>query len=39
VSSWANTVTTTAAELEKLNFIWELDALFTNYLLPQQKLV
>ena len=29
----------TAAELEKLNEIWELDALFTNYLLPQQKLV
>ena len=29
----------TAAELEKLNAIWELDALFTNYLLPQQKLV
>jgi hypothetical protein len=29
----------TAAELEKLNQIWELDALFTNYLLPQQKLV
>jgi hypothetical protein len=29
----------TAAELEKLNAIWELDALFTNYLLPQQKLI
>jgi hypothetical protein len=29
----------TAAELEKLNDIWELDALFTNYLLPQQKLL
>lgn len=29
----------TAAELEKLNEIWELDGLFTNYLLPQQKLV
>ena len=29
----------TAAELEKLNQIWELDALFTNYLLSQQKLV
>ncbi|MFJ6158529.1 integrase, partial [Pseudarthrobacter sp. NPDC092202] len=29
----------TAAELEKLNAIWELDALFTNYLLPQQKLL
>jgi len=29
----------TAAELEKLNAIWDLDALFTNYLLPQQKLV
>jgi hypothetical protein len=29
----------TTAELEKLNEIWELDALFTNYLLPQQKLV
>lgn len=29
----------TTAELDKLNEIWELDALFTNYLLPQQKLV
>ena len=29
----------TAAELGKLNEIWELDALFTNYFLPQQKLV
>lgn len=29
----------TAAELETLNAIWELDALFTNYLLPQQKLI
>lgn len=29
----------TAAELQKLNEIWELDALFTNYLLPQQKLL
>jgi hypothetical protein len=29
----------TTAELEKLNEIWELDALFTNYLLPQQKLL
>lgn len=29
----------TAAELEKLNAIWELDGLFTNYLLPQQKLL
>lgn len=29
----------TAAELEKLNAIWEVDALFTNYLLPQQKLL
>lgn len=29
----------TAAELEKLNEIWELDAVFTNYLLPQQKLL
>ena len=29
----------TAAELELLNQIWELDAVFTNYLLPQQKLV
>ncbi len=29
----------TTAELEKLNAIWELDALFTNYLLPQQKLI
>jgi len=29
----------TAAELTKLNEIWELDALFTNYFLPQQKLI
>jgi hypothetical protein len=29
----------TATELEKLNQIWELDRVFTNYLLPQQKLV
>jgi transposase InsO family protein len=29
----------TAAELELLNQIWELDRTFTNYLLPQQKLV
>jgi hypothetical protein len=29
----------TAAELEKLNEIWELDRVFTNYLLPQQKLL
>jgi hypothetical protein len=29
----------TAAELEKLNEIWELDRIFTNYLLPQQKLI
>lgn len=29
----------TPAELAKLNEIWELDRLFTNYLLPQQKLV
>ena len=29
----------TAAELEKLNEIWELDRIFTNYLLPQQKLL
>jgi hypothetical protein len=29
----------TAAELEKLNEIWELDSTFTNYLLPQQKLI
>jgi hypothetical protein len=29
----------TAAELELLNQIWELDSVFTNYLLPQQKLV
>lgn len=29
----------TTAELETLNAIWELDALFTNYLLPQQKLI
>ena len=29
----------TPAELAKLNEIWGLDALFANYLLPQQKLV
>jgi integrase-like protein len=29
----------TAAELAKLNEIWALDALFTNYFLPQQKLI
>jgi hypothetical protein len=29
----------TAAELAKLNEIWALDAQFTNYFLPQQKLV
>lgn len=29
----------TPAELELLNQIWELDRVFTNYLLPQQKLV
>jgi hypothetical protein len=29
----------TPAELAKLNEIWELDALFTNYYLPQQKLI
>jgi len=29
----------TAAELTKLNEIWALDAQFTNYFLPQQKLV
>jgi transposase InsO family protein len=29
----------TPAELAKLNEIWALDALFTNYLLPQQKLI
>jgi transposase InsO family protein len=29
----------TAAELAKLNEIWALDAVFTNYFLPQQKLV
>ncbi|QDG60916.1 DDE-type integrase/transposase/recombinase [Pseudarthrobacter sp. NIBRBAC000502771] len=29
----------TTSELEKLNEIWELDRVFTNYLLPQQKLV
>jgi len=29
----------TPTELEKLNEIWELDRMFTNYLLPQQKLV
>ena len=28
-----------AAELAKLNEIWELDALFANYYLPQQKLI
>jgi transposase InsO family protein len=29
----------TAAELDKLNEIWALDALLANYFLPQQKLV
>lgn len=29
----------TPPELELLNQIWELDAIFANYLLPQQKLV
>jgi transposase InsO family protein len=29
----------TPAELATLNQIWELDAVFTNYLLPQQKLI
>jgi transposase InsO family protein len=29
----------TAAELALLNEIWELDRVFTNYLLPQQKLI
>ena len=29
----------TTAELTKLNEIWELDAVFTNYLMPQQKLI
>ena len=29
----------TAAELDKLNEIWDLDRTFTNYLLPQQKLL
>ena len=29
----------TPAELALLNEIWELDRVFTNYLLPQQKLV
>ena len=29
----------TVAALEKLNEIWELDRVFTNYLLPQQKLI
>jgi len=29
----------TPAELAKLNQIWELDATFANYFLPQQKLV
>ena len=29
----------TDAELEVLNAIWELDQRFTNYLLPQQKLI
>ena len=29
----------TATELSKLNEIWELDRVFTNYLLPQQKLI
>lgn len=29
----------TTAELEKHNEIWDLDRVFTNYLLPQQKLL
>jgi transposase InsO family protein len=29
----------TPSELAKLNEIWELDRIFTNYLLPQQKLL
>jgi len=29
----------TASELDLLNDIWELDRVFTNYLLPQQKLI
>jgi len=29
----------TGGELAKLNEIWELDAVFTNYFLPQQKLI
>ncbi|MGW6175423.1 DDE-type integrase/transposase/recombinase [Arthrobacter sp. NPDC055138] len=29
----------TTAELDKLNEIWDLDRTFTNYLLPQQKLI
>ena len=29
----------TPGELGKLNQIWELDAVFTNYFLPQQKLI
>ena len=29
----------TAAEPAKLNEIWAMDAKFTNYLLPQQKLM
>lgn len=29
----------TAGELELLNEIWELDRVFANYLLPQQKLI
>ena len=29
----------TASELALLNEIWELDRVFTNYLLPQQKLI
>ena len=29
----------TASELDLLNEIWELDRVFTNYLLPQQKLI
>lgn len=29
----------TAAELAKLNEIWDLDALLANYFLPQQKLI
>ena len=39
MNSSTTCATTPPAELALLNQIWELDRVFTNYLLPQQKLV